>query len=89
MTLVAELLAFIGGLLLLRPAFRVNGLMREAASLREILKQSRARIDQEAIPLVTEKLDELGTRWNRWDQLCLRGGAVMFVCSGAIKLALL
>ena len=87
MAFLAELLAFIGGLLLLRPAFRVNGLMREAASLREILKQSRARIDQETIPVVTEKLDEMGTSWNRWDELCLRGGAVLFVCSGAIKLA--
>ena len=87
MAFLAELLAFIGGLLLLRPAFRVNGLMREAASLREILKQSRARIDQETIPVVTKKLDEMGSSWNRWDELCLRGGAVLFVCSGAIKLA--
>ncbi|WP_159098227.1 hypothetical protein [Parazoarcus communis] len=89
MALLAELLAFIGGVLLLRPAFRLNGLMREAASLRGILEHSQARIDQETIPLVTEQLDDLGTSWNRWDELCLRGGAVMFVCSGAIKLALL
>ena len=89
MALLAEMLAFIGGLLLLRPAFRVNGLMREAASLRDILQHSHARIDQETIPLVTEQIDDLGTSWNRWDELCLRGGAVLFVCSGAMKLALL
>lgn len=88
MELLAELLAFLSGLLLLRPAWRVNDILRQSAQLRAILKDSASNLERNTIPTIQKRLDETASNWNYWDQLCLRIGALLFVLSTLIKLSL-
>lgn len=86
--IIAEFLAFLSGALLLRPALRVNGLLRESAVLRSIFEASPAKVDQQTIPVIRKQLDSLGSSWNQWDNRCLKSGAVLFLLSGLLKLVL-
>lgn len=86
--IVAESLTFASGALLLRPALRVNGVLRESAALASIFDQSTARVDRQTIPAIREQLDALGSSWNAWDDRCLKSGAALFVLSGLLKLVL-
>jgi hypothetical protein len=86
MDLLGEVLAFVSGLVLLRPAWRVNALLRMSADLKDILESSDAAVERQVIPTVLERLQAAGSDWNAWDQRCLRLGAATFVASAAIKL---
>ena len=86
--IIAECLAFLSGALLLRPALRVNGVLRESATLRSILRTSKAKVDQQTIPAIRKQLDAVGSSWDRWDDRCLKSGAVLFLLSGLLKLIL-
>jgi hypothetical protein len=83
----SELLTFISGLLLLRPAWRINGLLRQSAALKAILNVSQSEIDKQTIPDVRSKLESAVTAWDPADELCIRLGALTFVAASFIKLA--
>lgn len=85
---IAEFLAFLSGALLLRPALRINDVLRDSAALRRIFEQSPARVDQQTIPVIRKQLEALSSSWNRWDDRCLKSGAILFVLSGLVKLVL-
>ena len=86
--IIAEFLAFLSGALLLRPALRVNGVLRDSAALRRIFQKSPAKVDRQTIPAIRKELEALSSSWNRWDDRCLKSGAVLFVLSGLVKLVL-
>lgn len=86
--LVAELLAAASGVLLVRPALRVNGVMRDSAALRAILKTSTAAVDRATIPTVVAELDQQTARWDQWDDRCLKLGVFLFTVSSLIKVVL-
>lgn len=81
-----ELLAFLSGVALLKPAWRVNGVLRQSAELRAILKQSQSQLVQQTVPGILGRLDAVATDWNVWDQRCLRWGAALFALSSFIRL---
>ncbi|MHB1057380.1 MAG: hypothetical protein ACYC0F_05820 [Rhodanobacter sp.] len=83
--IIAEFLAFLSGALLLRPALRANGLLREIAALHKILQESTAKVDRVTIPVILKGFD---SSWDPWDDRCLKSGAVLFVLSGLVKLVL-
>jgi hypothetical protein len=82
----SEFLAFLSGLLLLRPAWRINGLLRQSAALKKILNVSQSEIDKQTIPDVRKKLEDAVTTWDPTDELCIRVGALTFAASAFIKL---
>lgn len=86
MEVIAELLAFVSGLLLLRPAWRINDNLRQSAQLREILVKSKSSLEHTIIPKIQERLAEATSSWNSADQFCLRVGVSLFVLSTLIKL---
>jgi hypothetical protein len=85
---LAELLAFFSGAILLRPAIRINGVLRDSADLRAILEKSTAKVDHETIPAIRQELEKLSSSWDKWDDRCLKWGVGLFALSGLIKLLL-
>jgi hypothetical protein len=86
--LFGELLAFLSGALLLRPAVRVNSVLRDSAALQAILQRSKAKVDQQTIPKILGALKDLTSSWDKWDDRCLKWGAGLFAVSGLVKLVL-
>lgn len=88
MEFLVELLAFLSGALLLRPAVRINGVLRDSENLRAILEKSTAQVDRETIPAIRTELEKLSSSWDKWDDRCLKWGVGLFTLSGFIKLFL-
>jgi hypothetical protein len=85
-SLIADGLGVVSGLLLGWSALRVNGLLKEASELRDMLVSTQSGLEKQAFEKMKKRAQEMAGSWDKWDERRLYGGIVILILSFAAKL---